>query len=324
MDEVKESSLSADGVPLETQLGQPDSASIVPVQRPLLEPAQTIFVGPEGLRAGWRFLLYVGMWRVFLVLLRTLVPYVQPRGVHGIWQDLIGELEYLASAFLPVLVMGAIEKRSFGDYGLPGRDAFGKAFWVGMAWGILAITVLVVAIGGVGDFSLGGLALHGGRVLKFAAFWGGFFVIVGLFEEFLLRGYTQYTLTQGIGFWPAALLLSTLFAALHFGNPGETWMGLLAVAVIGLFFCLTLRRTGNLWFAVGFHASWDWGESYLYSVPDSGGMVTGHLMHSSFHGSRWFTGGSVGPEGSVLVFVVIALTWLAFDRAYPDVKYRTK
>jgi membrane protease YdiL (CAAX protease family) len=99
-------------------------------------------------------------------------------------------------------------------------------------------------------------------------------------------------------------------------------MGLLGVAVIGLFFCLTLRRTGNLWFAVGFHASWDWGESYLYSVPDSGGMVTGHLLRSSFHGSSWVTGGSVGPEGSVLVFVILGLTWVAFDRAYPEVKYR--
>jgi uncharacterized protein len=67
------------------------------------------------------------------------------------------------------------------------------------------------------------------------------------------------------------------------------------------------------------HASWDWGESYLYSVPDSGGMVTGHLFNSSFHGSRWLTGGSVCPEGSVLVFVVIAASWVVFDRVYPSV-----
>jgi uncharacterized protein len=321
MDEVKGGSPTANAVPPEPQISQPEPASIVPLQQPFPEPMHTIFVGPQGLRAGWRFLLYVGMWRVFFVLLRTLVPFVQPHGVHGIWQDLIGELEFLASAFLPALVMAVIEKRSVGDYGLPGRHAFGKSFWVGMVWGIVAITGLMLAIGGVGDFSLGGLALHGRRILKFAVFWGGFFIIVGLFEEFLLRGYTQFTLTRGMGFWPAAVMLSTFFAALHIGNPGETWVGLVAVSAIGLFFCLTLRRTGNLWFAVGFHASWDWGESYLYSVPDSGGMVTGHLMHSSFHGSRWLTGGSVGPEGSVLVFMVLALTAVAFDRVYPDVKY---
>jgi hypothetical protein len=44
--------------------------------------------------------------------------------------------------------------------------------------------------------------------------------------------------------------------------------------------------------------------------------VPGHLLNSSFHGSRWLTGGSVGPEGSVLVFVVIAAAWLLFDRLY--------
>ena len=319
MDEGKEGSASAGSAG--TVVNQPDPALVTPPAPPFRAPVHNLFVGDEGLRAGWRFLLYVGLWRVFLVLIITLVQYVQPHEAHGIWRELIAELEFLASAVLPALIMAAIEKRSVDDYGLPRRHAFGKAFWVGMVWGIAAITVLVFSIGGVGDFSLGNLALHGPRIFKFAAFWGAFFLIVALFEEFLLRGYPQFTLTQGMGFWPAAILLSSLFAALHLGNPGETWVGLLAVAAIGLFLCLTLRRTGTLWFAVGFHASWDWGESFLYSVPDSGGMVTGHLMRSSFHGSRWITGGSVGPEGSVLVFVVIALTWVAFDRVYPEAKY---
>jgi uncharacterized protein len=293
-----------------------------PPQRPLLEPMNSIFIGPEGLRPGWRLLLYVVMWRVLRILLGILLEKIDPHVTIKLWLDLITELGSFLAVAVPAVAMGWIEKRPFGDYGLPRRGAFGKSFWVGMVWGIVAITVLMLAIGVGGDFSLGRVALHGARILKFAAFWGAFFLVVGFFEEFLLRGYTQFTLTQGIGFWPAAMLLSTVFAALHFWNPGETWVGLLAVAVIGLFFCLTLRRTGNLWFAVGFHASWDWGESYLYSVPDSGGMVTGHLMRSSFHGSRWLTGGSVGPEGSVLLFVVIALTWVVFDRVYPEVKYQ--
>jgi membrane protease YdiL (CAAX protease family) len=280
------------------------------------------FVGPRGLRAGGRLLLYVALWRLFSFLLDALVSRTVPQAAPEVWQDLAVESKRMIAVLLPAVVMAAVEKRPFGDYGLPRCGAFGKSFWMGVAWGILAITALVLAIGAVGDFSVGLLALHGVRILKFAAFWGLFFLIVGFFEEFLLRGYSQFTLATGIGFWPAALLLSTVFAFLHLGNPGETWIGLLAVAVIGLFFCLTLRRTGNLWFAVGFHASWDWGESYLYSVPDSGGMVTGHLLKSSFNGSRWLTGGSVGPEGSVMLFVVIALTWVVFDRVYPKVKYQ--
>ncbi|MGA8493303.1 MAG: type II CAAX endopeptidase family protein [Terriglobales bacterium] len=321
MEETKEGLPTANAGSAGKEPNQPDLGLATLPPPPFRAPVHNIFVGDHGLRAGWRFLLYVALWRVFLVLITTVVRYAQPHEAHGIWRDLIAELEFLASALLPALVMAAIEKRSFSDYGLPRRRAFGKSFWMGVVWGIVAISFLVLAIGGVGDFSLGSLALHGARILKFAAFWGGFFLIVSLFEEFLLRGYPQFTLTQGMGFWPAAILLSGLFAVLHLDNPGETWTGLLAVAAIGLFLCLTLRRTGTLWFAVGFHASWDWGESFLYSVPDSGGMVTGHLMRSSFHGSRWITGGSVGPEGSVLVFVVIALTWVTFDRAYPGVKY---
>jgi hypothetical protein len=147
---------------------------------------------------------------------------------------------------------------------------------------------------------------------------------VGFFEEFLMRGYSQFTLTRAMGFWPAAVLLSCMFGLIHMRNGGEQWPGLLAAAAIGFFFCLTLRRTGNLWFAVGFHAAWDWGETFFYSVPDSGTIFPGHLLKSSFHGPAWLTGGRVGPEGSVLCFLVIAVTWVAFARAYPTVKYGTE
>jgi len=149
------------------------------------------------------------------------------------------------------------------------------------------------------------------------------FLLVGLFEEFSFRGYSQFTLARGIGFWPAALVLSCLFGLNHLRNEGEQWKGVLAAAFIGLFFCLTLRRTGNLWFAVGFHGAWDWGETFFYSVPDSGMVAPGHLLNSSIRGSEWLSGGSVGPEGSVLCFAVIAVVWIAFDRMYTSPAGRT-
>lgn len=318
MDEVKQGSPSASAGPPETPSSEPP---VIPLEHLSIETGGSMFAGPDGLRAGWRLVLYLVMWRLLRVALGILLEKIDPHVRIKLWLDLITELGSFVIVAVPAVVMGWIEKREFGEYGLPLRRAFGKSFWVGAGWGVVAITALMVGIGGVGDFSLGGFALHGGRVLKFAVFWGVFFLVVGLFEEFLARGYTQFTLTQGIGFWPSALVLSGFFTFLHVGNPGETWVGLLAVAAIGLFLCLTLRRTGNLWFAVGFHAAWDWGESYLYSVPDSGGISPGHLLHSSFHGSAWITGGSVGPEGSVLVFGVIALTWAAFDWVYPEGTY---
>jgi hypothetical protein len=281
------------------------------------------FIGPDGLRAGWRFAIYlIAFFALLFLITFTTKPFLhlKPHQTPPVWVFLLGEFESLVAAVLPALALARYENRQFRAYGLPLQSAFGKQFWIGLIWGICAITVLMLMLRGAGSFYFGGLALHGLRIAKFAAFWGVFFLIVGLFEEFVTRGYTQFTLSRGMGFWPAAVLLSAAFGAIHLGNPGEAWVGALAAACIGLFFCLTLRRTGTLWFAIGMHASWDWGESFLYSVPDSGQVTPGHLLRSSFHGSRWLTGGSVGPEGSLFVFVVIALLWVIFDRAYPPPK----
>jgi membrane protease YdiL (CAAX protease family) len=182
---------------------------------------------------------------------------------------------------------------------------------------IAAIILLICAFGG---FSFGELALRGPELWRYALLWGAVFVCVGLFEEFLFRGYTQFTLATGIGFWPAATALSAGFGALHLANPGEGRIGALGVFAIGMFFCLTLRRTGNLWFSVGAHAAMDWCETFLFSVPDSGIVAPGHLLNSSLHGPAWLTGGSVGPEGSVMAFAVVGFAAILFAIVYPAKK----
>ena len=273
--------------------------------------------GPEGV--GWGFLLYLAMAAVIGAAISF--P-LQSLSVPKIWGMPVSEIVALVAALVPAFILARLEDRPFGAYGLPRHAAFGRAFWEGVVWGVAALTLLMLALRGFGAFYFGPVVLHGVRVFKFAAFWGMVFLIVGFFEEFLVRGYTQFTLARGLGFWPAAIILSTAFGALHLGNKGESWLGALAAALIGLFFCLTLRRTGNLWFAVGLHASWDWSETYLYSVPNSGLKSPGHLFSSSFHGSHWLTGGSVGPEGSLLVFALIALMWIVFDRTHRVVEWR--
>jgi uncharacterized protein len=275
--------------------------------------ARTLFFGAQGLRPGWGFGFYVV---AFYVLQRYAAPLVDLLRVHGLWSMLLGEVAVLVAAVIPSLLLARVERRPWGVYGLPRRQAFGKLFWIGAVWGFAAITLLLTGMHELHAFDFGHLALHGVRIVKFAAFWALMFLSVGLLEEFMLRGYSQFTLARGIGFWPAAVVLSIVFGLIHLANDGESWTGALAAALIGFFFCLTLRRTGSLWFAVGFHVAWDWGETFFYSVPDSGMISPGHLLSSSFHGARWLTGGAVGPEGSLLCFVVMGVNWLAFDRLY--------
>ncbi len=299
------------------KIGQEHAASPALPPRLPANPMFGTFIGPEGLRVVWRLLLYLAMARATYLLFGAIIYYAQQAGMPDLWAQMSSEIALLFGAVIPAVILSRLERRAFYEYGLPMRAAFGKMFWIGAVWGIAALSVLMLTMHFLGLFTFGKLAIHGLRILKFAAFWGLFFLIVGLAEEFLLRGYLQFTLAQAAGFWPAALLLSAAFGAIHLFNPGEAWNGILAATIIGLFFCLTLRRTGTLWFAVGFHATWDWGESYLFSVPDSGGTVPGHLLKSSFHGSRWLTGGSVGPEGSILVFLLLGLLWSTFSWKFP-------
>jgi uncharacterized protein len=281
---------------------------------------RTVFLGPDGLKAGWGIAFYVAMFYPLQFVVSRWAGSVEFGG-SGLWSMMLEEFGLFCAAAVPAILLGSIERRAWGAYGLPGRRAFGKLFWMGTVWGFASISVLLALMYGLRVFEFGHLAMHGARIAKFAVFWAVMFLMVGFFEEFLLRGYSQFTLARVIGFWPAAGLLSCMFGLIHIRNGGEEWPGLLAAAVIGFFFCLTLRRTGNLWFAVGFHAAWDWGETFFYSVPDSGTIFPGHLLKSSFHGPRWLTGGMVGPEGSVLCFVVIAVVWVGFARKYPEAKY---
>jgi uncharacterized protein len=292
----------------------PSSPQFVAATQPSY--AHTLFLGSDGLRPGWGLAFYVV---AFLALQRLALGLssLSGRRAGSLTSDMLEEFGSLVAAVIPSLVLARAERRSWKVYGLSARQAFGRLFWHGVAWGIAAVSLLMIALRGAHGFAFGHLVLHGERIAKYAAFWALMFLLVGLFEEFLFRGYSQFALARGVRFWPAAVVLSSTFGLVHLRNGGEQWTGALAAACIGLFFCLTLRRTGALWFAVGFHAAWDWGESFLYSVPDSGMRSPGHLLGSSLHGPVWLSGGSVGPEGSVLCFIVIAIAWAIFERSYP-------
>jgi hypothetical protein len=88
-----------------------------------------------------------------------------------------------------------------------------------------------------------------------------------------------------------------------------------------MIFCLTIRRTGTIWLAVGFHTTWDWAQTYFYGTADSGLFGVGRLLNSSSVGPAWLTGGGAGPEGSVVAFAVLLLFALFVHLRFPNALY---
>lgn len=298
-------------------------------------PSYTIWRGPNGIRAGWRVLIFLALIAGIVIAIGLVIGLVmvlrgggkRPQAAFGIsgltpLGLTISEGALLFLTAVPALIMTRIERRRFGQYGLPVRSAFGKDFWIGIVVGFTAITGCLLGISLFHGFHLTGMAIHGGLLVSSTAAWGAAFILVGLAEEFSFRGYLQYTLTTGMGFWPSAVLLSALFGLAHATNPGESKPGLFSVVLFGLLFCLFLRRRGNLWWAVGFHAGWDWGQTFFYGVPDSGIPAYHNLYNSTFNGPAWLTGGTVGPEASIFTPIVLALVAIGFAFVYRDNLYQ--
>lgn len=284
---------------------------------------QSMFLGPYGLRAGWRLLIFVAL---LIALFGFTIP-LQRLFFRTLGQDFsarnvaLSEIFYFALVFLVSAAISKFERRRLGDYGLPARGMFGKNFWSGALWGFTMLSAIIVLMVASHAYSFGGSALAPMALLKFGLLWAFAFLMVGFFEEFAFRGYAQFTLTWGMGFWPATAVTCLIFALGHYGNPGETWVGVVEIVLIALFLCVALRRTGNLWFAIGWHMAFDWGESFFYSTPNSGMQATGHMFNASLLGSKWLSGGTVGPEGSVFDLLVTVAGILLLARIYPDAKY---
>jgi len=303
-------------------------APALPEPTPPSRPANFIFIGPNGLRAGWSLAIFIAIIAALATSLHFAVPavqhYLHPNAVHhadavptasvpeSIRHMAPQELVVLFVTFFATWIMSRIEKRKFGEYGLGGNSRRWPQFFQGLIWGFAVLSTLIAALYFAHDIAFDGRLLHSFAIVKYALVWLVFFLMVGLFEEFFFRGYIQFTLARGIGFggigfWITALLWNFLFGFSHSSNTGESPIGVFAAGAIGIIFCLSLWYTRSLWWAIGFHTTWDWGESYFYGTADSGLLVKGHLFGTHPQGTVLVSGGVTGPEGSWFVLPIMAL-----------------
>jgi len=302
-----------------------------------------VFVGADGLRAGWSLAIFaalmaLSLWGVSQILRRMhLFP---PNGPTN--QELtpraalIGEFIPFVVTLLVTWIMSKIERRRIATYGLGLSRNFSNAL-AGLVWGVSFSSLLVFVLWKTGLLVIESRLLFGADSLRYGAEWLLAFVFVGMLEEYLFRGYLLFTLSRGLagiyawlfktrhskalGFWTAALSISLLFGLGHSTNPGESPIGLLSAGLVSIVFCLSLWRTGSLWWAVGCHAAWDWAQSFLYGVADSGIMAQHHFLATHPVGKVLMSGGTTGPEGSVFVLPILALISLIVFFTLPQRSY---
>ena len=289
-----------------------------------------IFIGKDGLRAGWSLLIFIALLAAVLIAANFVAHKIHPNNPNAaknmseisLKAAFINESLLLFIVLFVTWIMSKIERRPNSVYGFGGSRKVAH-FFAGLAWGVVCLSLLVLSLWKTGLLVIDGRLLFGSDILRYGAAWLLGFLLVGLFEEYFSRGYLQYTLTRGLaglcrwafetrhsqafGFWTSAVILSFLFGLGHGKNPGESPIGMLSAGLVGMVFCFSLWRTGSLWWAIGFHTAWDWSQSFLWGVADSGAMAQHHLLATHPAGKPILSGGATGPEGSIFIVAVVGL-----------------
>jgi membrane protease YdiL (CAAX protease family) len=267
-----------------------------------------ILFGEHGLRVGWSVLLFLGIYAVLSSSADMAIAVVLPTGTGPISLQtaLLQESSGLVAVLLASAVLARVEGKRIATFGFGGDRIGLRALW-GLFWGIVCISGLVGMMWGTGILTFGGEGLHGRAAWLYGIGWAAACGLTGLYEESLLRGYLQNRLARAFGFWPAAVALSAAFGLWHLTNAAESALGLFVAAAGGFIFCISLWYTGSLWWAIGFHAGWDWAQGFLFGLPDSGIALQGTRLTMHASGNPAWSGGATGPEGSLLMLPVLIL-----------------
>ena len=213
---------------------------------------------------------------------------------------------FLLSAAAPTAIFATATGEKADRFGW-GRTPRVRQLAVGAMAGLLSLTLVIVVLALLGAAHFSTSPDSPRMLIETGCGYGVIFVLVGLAEEVLFRGYPLFQLARIVSFWPAAIVIDLVFVAAHIGQGGETAMGLAGIGVFGLLMAFSVWKTKGLWFAVGFHALWDFTETFVYGAPDSGHVSAGSLIVTTFSGPAWLTGASVKPEGSLLALPALGL-----------------
>ncbi|MFD9702093.1 CPBP family intramembrane glutamic endopeptidase [Lentzea sp. NPDC059081] len=178
---------------------------------------------------------------------------------------------------------------------------------------------------GLGRGALLGFALFSALLLVIGMFggwdglsYGSFFGALGLvgmmasvatMEEILFRGVLFRILEERVGTVIALVVSSLLFGMTHLVNVNATLWGALSIGLTGgAMLASAYVLTRSLWFPIGLHFAWNFTHAGLFGIAVSGSNdVPNGLLHLSLDGPSVLTGGTFGPEASLMALLVCSV-----------------
>ncbi len=285
------------------------------------------------LRALWRLTLQAVIWIAFGILLG-----VASAPFAGGWEELAsgdfepGVIPVGLATVASVWVSGRLlDHRRFADYGFH----LTRAWFINLAFGLFLGAALMTLVFGV-ELAVGWVSVTDTMVT--AAPDDPFalavliplltFVVVGISEEVLSRGYHLTNLAEGLNLGRvgprgavllSVLISSTVFGLLHLGNSGASAISTLGILATGVFLAAGFVLTGELAIPIGVHITWNFFQGNVFGFPVSGTDAgPASFLAVEQHGPALWVGGAFGPEAGLLAIgaaaagVVAIMLWVRF------------
>jgi membrane protease YdiL (CAAX protease family) len=183
---------------------------------------------------------------------------------------------------------------------------------LGLLFGLVIFSITIGIIALAGDYQITGRSWSTAVVVAFIALLAD-----AAAEEVVFRGFIFRTCRDLWGPWIALAISAVVFGAIHAFNPNASVISSIAIAVeAGVLLAVAYAVTESLWFPIGIHAGWNFSESVIYGTNVSGITVHESIFSAKIAGPEILTGGSFGPEASIVAVAVclVASLVLAWSR----------
>ena len=269
-----------------------------------------VFKNEEGeVRSGWKILILFLVEYILLFIMANIIGslVVISRSIRENIYIILMFSQEIVLILTPILSWKVLFKK---DLSLIGLKALNKKevknLILGSVMGIAAITLAFILI----IISKSGVLVNSLLEPRFSLSLVVYFILfifVGFAEELLSRGYIIGAMEVSSNNKLFAVMVSAvIFSLMHYGNNGFSLIPFLNIFLVGILFGFMYVKTKSIWLSTGFHITWNFFQGCIYGMPVSG-ITTPKLYEMTFVGNSILNGGTFGPEGGLIVTMVIIL-----------------
>jgi hypothetical protein len=236
---------------------------------------------------------------------------LNPLAAHSPWRDATVWLSGCAAFLFATWLVGIrLAKQTWDHWGWHAREGLARPWLTGVGLGLL-MAALAVALAFVASRATVRLTGDWPRYLTVATPLAATLAGAALLEELWFRGYPLRRLANATGPWAALTVVSLGFAAAHLRNPELGAIGLLNIALAGVWLSFAFFSPAAMPLAWGLHFGWNAGLGLVFDAPVSGWRLRVPGVEYTPGKLAWVDGGLFGPEGGVVATIVLIAGTLA-------------